>query len=66
MHGGLASVYKWNCGERRERREGDRERERERERDGGASGEKSAMCLCAWKIGKEANEKAAKSEARRY
>lgn len=36
------------------------------ERDGGTGAEKSAMCLCEWKIGKEVKEKAAKSEAGRY
>lgn len=45
MHGGIASVYKWNCGERRERREGDRERERER-KETEELVERNLQCVC--------------------
>lgn len=45
MHGGIASIHKWNCGERRERREGDRERERER-KETEELVERNLQCVC--------------------
>lgn len=52
-------------GERREWREGHRERER-KETEELVERNLQCVCLCEWKIGKEVNEKAAKSEAGRY